>query len=165
MIVPVFLLIFNLTFLGYMRSIQMRNHACLMMTRLYSDHEEANKLLNRRNLKVTLFMGVSLFAGIIVAYFLALASQAQPVNTDTTYFLMALMVAVCLIFSGLIARQISLQSKETAAVLEANFLSDRVTIEQLGMIEDRMAEMDDAVQRLLVEERARLREEAMRQIG
>lgn len=175
---PILILVLHLLVLIYQRTAQMRNQASMSMTRLYSDYEAANKLINRRNLFVNVGMGASLLGGIgfyIVTFsadarqafltgdFAVSIAEATPLG-DTTYVLMVLMVLVLGILSAIVARQLSFQSKEATAILEANFLEERANIDHILMIQTRLDEIGEDVQRLVATENQRLREEAMGQI-
>lgn len=175
---PVLILILHLLALVFQRTVQIRNQSSMSMTRLYSDHEEANKLVTRRNSILLTAMGASLFAAVV---FYIITFSPAPRNSfltsdfavsiaeatklgDTTYVLMMLMALVLGGLSSLVGRQLSLQSKETLAILEANFLEERVNIDHIMLIEGRLSEMDDVIKRLVTEENERMRAEVMRNI-
>lgn len=175
---PILILVLHLLVVIFQRTSQMRNQASMSMTRLYSDHEEANKLINRRNIFVNVSMGASLLAGVVfyIITFSAVANQkfltgdlavsiADAMKLgDTTLVLMVLMTLVLGCLSAVVGRQLSLQAKEALAILEANFLEERMNFDHIMMIDTRLTELGVDVQRLVQEETQRRTEESMRQI-
>lgn len=140
---PLLLLILHIFGVLFLRASQTGNQATLNAAQLYDEHREARALMSKRNavLKYLMVGSVVLVGGAV--YLLTLLQAGHPMLPTVDPLMLVLAItALSTVSLATVGWLVSRQTQATRVIMDFDFTENRVTVEEIGILNQRLTEIE-----------------------